>query len=244
MAYLTVRIETERGAALNGIMLKNGRYDTSPCNWPCTSGSGNTISGTTDGNGEVQWSIPYTCVGLWSGTWHADGYIDYVWNQKTGYISGDVGPDGGWTLQMVQTDQAALAEQQGAAALAIANAKAAGKTQAQAQADALAAVQAVQQNKGANWLAGDIANQVSASYTAGLQPSQQLTSDIIGTYWWLLLVFIIVGAIAVFIILRGAKGGGGGGGMTMPAPSGSIKASVKGVGSSLKGVGASIKGKL
>lgn len=105
MANLIVTLENERGQPLNGVLLVNGRYDTSPVPFgsSATTGGGNHIDGTTDQLGQATFSIPYTCVGEWSGTWKADGYQDYVWDQKTGYISGDVH----WTLPMVEDETTA-----------------------------------------------------------------------------------------------------------------------------------------
>lgn len=101
MAIMHVTINDERGQPLNGVILTNGEYNTTPCptlNWGCTSGPGNQIGATTDANGNAQFSIPYTCEGEWSGTWTAAGYDDLPWDQKTGPITGDVH----YTYQMVE----------------------------------------------------------------------------------------------------------------------------------------------
>lgn len=76
-----------------GVLVQSGQYNTSPCPWGstnCTSGPGSSFEGTSDANGQIVLNIPYTCPGEWSCNFYADGFDLYPFDQRTGYISGDV----------------------------------------------------------------------------------------------------------------------------------------------------------
>jgi hypothetical protein len=103
MSVLHVTITDEQGNPLNGVVLTNGQYNSTPCSWNswgCTSGPGSPQEGTTDSTGTCNFDIPYTCAGSWTGTWQSQGYEDLPWSYTSGSITGDI-----WlTYQMVQNE--------------------------------------------------------------------------------------------------------------------------------------------
>lgn len=98
--FLTVKDET--GRPLNGVILTNGEYNTTPCpafSTSCTTGPGGAWEGTTDSSGTLRSVVKYTCPGQWTGTLKASGYEDYPYS----YTSGDVTGDFYDSVQLVQT---------------------------------------------------------------------------------------------------------------------------------------------
>lgn len=182
MSRLTVQITDESGHALNGVILTGGSYNTTPANFlqGTTSGPGNAIEGTTDANGECSWNIPYTCPGQWSGTWKASGYDDLPWSMKTGNVTGNIGPGGPQTLQMVVSSLSG------------------------GSAPAGSATPTTTGNVGGNKTAGNLPDQITAGITGVSLSFTELFSEL-QTYWYIPVILIIVIAIAIFLIERGHK---------------------------------------
>lgn len=177
-AYL--KVTDESGAPLNGVILTSGQYNTSPCPWGqlgCTSGQGNPIEGTTSASGVMAFSIPYTCEGEWSGILQADGYDDYPFDAKTGFITGDVnnpiGSDAQWTVQMVASSPSG-----GGAG-----------------------------NRGGNSQAGDTTNQTTAGVQSAAANSEKAASNAAGWItlqggWLVIIIFALIGLAAYFVVKK------------------------------------------
>ena len=77
----------------------SGQYNSSPCPqnpWGgntagCSTGPGQPINGYTNSAGQLQWTIPYTCVGQYLLTVQANGYNARNWDYTSGSVTGDIG---------------------------------------------------------------------------------------------------------------------------------------------------------
>ena len=101
MATFYLTVNNEKKQPLNGVILTNGEYNTTPVSWPSndTSGPGGVWEGTTNSNGVISSTVKYTCPGQWTGTLKASGYEDYPYSYTSGSVTGDFYD----TVQMVQS---------------------------------------------------------------------------------------------------------------------------------------------